>query len=425
MRILDSILRNASIAADRSTDLLALTIDSTTNMPRLVWLPLVMSCAAGCATEPDVSQTSVARDTSGETTDPTTGTHASSDLTTSDVELSCDDPEAAVATIIAQSCALATCHDDDAAAGLNLGGDWPSQLIAQSSSLCDGAILVVPGDPEASHVYLKVATMPQCGERMPVGDVLDAAAIDCIGAWIEGLAPATCEACGGNTCIDLQSNAQHCGGCDVACPPGIGCVDGQCECPNPTTACDGACVDTAADGEHCGGCGQTCDAGLVCLLGDCAADCGALTLCGGGCVDPQSNPQHCGACDSPCPVGAECVEGTCVCAGEDVSFTNDVAPILSANCTAMGCHGFPIPQEGLDLRTGMAYADLVGVPSAQCDDRLRVAPGDAANSYLLDKILGVDLCFGTQMPKDPPPLTAAQIDLIARWICQGALEDGQ
>ena len=54
----------------------------------------------------------------------------------------------------------------------------------------------------------------------------------------------------------------------------------------------------------------------------------------------------------------------------------------------MGCHGFPIPQEGLDLRAGNGYADLVDVGADQCAGRQRVTPGQPSNSYLLDKLLG-------------------------------------
>jgi hypothetical protein len=115
--------------------------------------------------------------------------------------------------------------------------------------------------------------------------------------------------------------------------------------------------------------------------------------------------------------------GSCGCAGDNVSFLVDVAPLLADSCTSPGCHGFPAAAEGLDLRAGFAYDGLVGVPSSQCNDRLRVAPGQPSASYLLDKLTGVNLCFGTKMPKVGPGFSAEQIAIISEWICQGALEN--
>ena len=87
----------------------------------------------------------------------------------------------------------------------------------------------------------------------------------------------------------------------------------------------------------------------------------------------------------------------------------------------MGCHGGVVPAEGLDLRVGAGYDDLVGVPSGQCGDRMLVEPGEPGASYLLDKVRGVDLCAGTKMPKVGPGLSAAQITAISQWICNGAV----
>lgn len=101
------------------------------------------------------------------------------------------------------------------------------------------------------------------------------------------------------------------------------------------------------------------------------------------------------------------------------SFSNDVQPILTASCAATACHGFPMPQEGMDLRAGHAYNNLVNVSSTECSNRLRVAPGDPDNSYLVNKIEGTNLCFGTQMPK-VGSLTSAEIAIIRAWVAQGA-----
>ncbi len=51
---------------------------------------------------------------------------------------------------------------------------------------------------------------------------------------------------------------------------------------------------------------------------------------------------------------------------------------------------------------------------------LRVDPGHPESSYLVNKLTGVDICAGTQMPARGTSLSSAQLDLIRGWICQGA-----
>lgn len=74
----------------------------------------------------------------------------------------------------------------------------------------------------------------------------------------------------------------------------------------------------------------------------------------------------------------------------------------------------------MDLSAGAAFGSLVNVSASQCGSRLRVAPGDPAASYLMDKLLGVDLCYGSQMPKIGVSLAKNDIDRIGAWICNGA-----
>lgn len=228
-----------------------------------------------------------------------------------------------------------------------------------------------------------------------------------------------CETCGGTACIDVTSDPAHCGGCDQPCPAGIACDQGTCSCPPGTMQCGEACVDVNADGQHCGGCDQPCTDGTVCLDGACSMGCGALSECAGGCVDTETNAMHCGGCEQPCPTGAACEGGACACPGPEVSYAADIEPMFAADCTGTGCHGAPVPQEGLDLRAGQGYDSLVGVTADQCNRPL-VEPGQPDTSYLLDKLLGVDMCFGTRMPKAAPAYSAEQLDLVTAWICQGA-----
>jgi hypothetical protein len=52
-----------------------------------------------------------------------------------------------------------------------------------------------------------------------------------------------------------------------------------------------------------------------------------------------------------------------------------------------------------------------------------VTPGNAARSYLLDKLQGTPRCIPTRMPLNGPYLSDAEVLLIRRWICEGAPDD--
>jgi hypothetical protein len=95
-----------------------------------------------------------------------------------------------------------------------------------------------------------------------------------------------------------------------------------------------------------------------------------------------------------------------------VDYSRDVQPILTAHCYA--CHG---PDEG----KRKAKLRLDQRPAAV---KKAIKPGDAANSALIERL-------GTTDPDEvmPPPaskkgpLTAQQIDVLRRWIDQGAKFD--
>jgi hypothetical protein len=114
------------------------------------------------------------------------------------------------------------------------------------------------------------------------------------------------------------------------------------------------------------------------------------------------------------------VAGACTCGTASVSFAADVQPIFTASCTGNGCHTGGMPKADLDLSTGNAYQAIVNVATTQCNDgRLRVLPGQPSQSYVIDKMMGVDLCFGTKMPK-LGMLGSGSIETVSNWICAGA-----
>jgi hypothetical protein len=108
----------------------------------------------------------------------------------------------------------------------------------------------------------------------------------------------------------------------------------------------------------------------------------------------------------------------------NVSFSGQVQPIFSASCTNAGCHGGVKVAGNLNLTSGKAYAALVGVSTSDCSgSKKRVVPGDPAQSYLMNKLTGVGICTGTQMPKTGSNLAQAQLDTISSWICAGAQDN--
>lgn len=85
-------------------------------------------------------------------------------------------------------------------------------------------------------------------------------------------------------------------------------------CGSPRTACSAeACVDLRSDASHCGQCGEACGPGLACSLGTCSSSCAAgLSMCGADCVALASDARNCGRCDTACASGQSCSAGTCV-----------------------------------------------------------------------------------------------------------------
>lgn len=97
------------------------------------------------------------------------------------------------------------------------------------------------------------------------------------------------------------------------------------------------------------------------------------------------------------------------CDPDTVYFEQDVLPLLVSNCTMSGCHNSSSAASGIDLSS---YAAVMS-------SNVLVA-GQAWNSDLVDVITTTNL--GDRMPPPPmPAMPTAQINLIKKWINQGAL----
>lgn len=143
--------------------------------------------------------------------------------------------------------------------------------------------------------------------------------------------------CGGK-CVDTQSNFLHCGGCNIACPAGDSCFEGDCvqSCANAPcegfTYCDGAselCLPGCEYDEQCGF-NEACDYDshtCVCYDGYqlCAGECiyeldPCADNCGNGVVDPGE------VCDGSNLDGYDCIDfgwegGTLTCSSDCTEFS--------------------------------------------------------------------------------------------------------
>ena len=93
-----------------------------------------------------------------------------------------------------------------------------------------------------------------------------------------------------------------------------------------------------------------------------------------------------------------------------VSFEHDVRPLLIRHCDR--CHGAKNQEGGLqlNLRTSVLHREGAGESV--------VVPGDADQSQLIHRL--TDVSFGDVMPLDGNRLGRDDIDILRRWIDQGA-----
>jgi hypothetical protein len=102
-----------------------------------------------------------------------------------------------------------------------------------------------------------------------------------------------------------------------------------------------------------------------------------------------------------------CISPLALHAGQPVSFERDIRPIFKAHC--FQCHGEDEHREGnLDLR--LARFALKGGDSGPV-----VVPAKREDSYLYDRVQS-----GEMPPGEGQRLSAAQVELIGRWIDAGA-----
>ena len=104
------------------------------------------------------------------------------------------------------------------------------------------------------------------------------------------------------------------------------------------------------------------------------------------------------------PVAAKAADPT-------VDFAREIRPIFQERCLA--CHGSRAQMHGfrLDRRSDAFRGGDSGVPA--------IVPGNSADSLLLRYVSGRDP--EVVMPPEGPPLTGEQVELLRRWIDEGAV----
>lgn len=100
-------------------------------------------------------------------------------------------------------------------------------------------------------------------------------------------------------------------------------------------------------------------------------------------------------------------------AADQVSYHRDIKPIFQAHCH--GCHQ-PAKPGGSFVMT--AFDALVKGGESET---AAIVAGKPEESYLLDQITPAD--GQAAMPKEKPPLSTVEIEKIASWIRQGAVDD--
>jgi hypothetical protein len=228
----------------------------------------------------------------------------------------------------------------------------------------------------------------------------------------------------GDGCIDVETDPEHCGGCDLRCdvPNATAeCRDGDCAvamCDAGYGDCDGevvnGCESELSEPDRCGGCDIVCGPEEpVCAPSgeshDCATGCppDARTLCDGTCLDALTDPQHCGGCDLRCDVPnatAECRDGDCAVAMCDAGYgdcdgevVNGCESELSEPDRCGGCDIVCGPEEPVCAPSGESHDCATGCPPdarTLCDGTCLDALTDPQHCGDCDTVCDSGVCRG-------------------------------
>lgn len=324
------------------------------------------------------------------TSNPTSATSATSDSTTGD-PAACDFATS-IQPIFNANCG---CHGGDTAPqGLVLSeGKAYGNLVSVESMQQPGTARVEPFNAAGSWLVTKLKPAPPKGVQMPQGGMLAPNQIALIEAWINAGAP----------------NGEF--ACDDGGENNAGTV--EIDNPGPVFVDIGETVDLDAivlDME-----GKPVMGATVTWV---ASDEGTFYVDAKGTV--------LGIKPGTATVVAE-VEGVSskpvtveVQAGDPlpVPFI-DAHNMLKASC---GCHAGDMAPAGLafDGDPAAVHMKLVLAPATQDGNAYRIIADDPGQSYLFRKLTRTVQTTGEQMPKGKAPLETEKVQILLRWILNGA-----
>jgi hypothetical protein len=130
------------------------------------------------------------------------------------------------------------------------------------------------------------------------------------------------------------------------------------------------------------------------------------------------------------------VDGDATTTGDDTypddctvepTFSSIQANYFPVSCSFSSCHGNGGKQGGLTLDTEDSFDSLINVAATHpgAANKLLVVPGDAANSFLYQKLLGPEPDEGGIMPsgQKEPMGPDCQLRAVRDWINAGALDN--
>lgn len=104
-------------------------------------------------------------------------------------------------------------------------------------------------------------------------------------------------------------------------------------------------------------------------------------------------------------------------AAEPVDFNRDIRPILSEHCWK--CHGFDEAARQAGVRLDVRSAAIAAADS----DIAPIVPGNSKESGLIQRVVSTDEALRMPPADHSPPLKPREIELLSRWIDEGAAYD--
>jgi hypothetical protein len=124
--------------------------------------------------------------------------------------------------------------------------------------------------------------------------------------------------------------------------------------------------------------------------------------------------------------GGDAYPGDCTV---EPTFSSIQANYFAQSCSFSSCHGDGGKQGGLTLDTEESLGNMINVTAthagAAAKNKVLIVPGDAANSFLYQKLLGPAPDEGGIMPsgQKEPLGPDCQLRAVRDWINDGALDN--